>query len=233
MSQTAIILAGGLGTRLNPVVPDVPKSMAPVNGRPFLEYLLDYLLRYSISEVIISTGYLSEKITNYFNDAYKRLSIRYSVEEEPLGTGGAVLKAAGLIQSDTLLVLNGDTLFDADLEMLSIEHAASQADITLALREVPDAGRYGSIILDETGRIMEFKEKSTTTGTGLINGGIYMIRKGLLKELDLPIKFSIERDLFQKICETHFMQGYISNSYFLDIGIPEDYERAQLEFKNL
>jgi D-glycero-alpha-D-manno-heptose 1-phosphate guanylyltransferase len=232
MSQTAIILAGGLGTRLRHMVPDVPKSMAPVNGRPFLEYLLDYLNKYSISNVILSVGFLNDKIISYFGNEYHGLSIQYSIEKEPLGTGGAIVMAAGLTAADTLLVLNGDTLFNVDLEMLSIEHAASQADITLALRMVPDAGRYGSIELDESGRIQHFSEKKPGSGQGIINGGIYLIRKRLFDKMDLPSAFSIERDFFPGFCKTGFLQGYVGDGYFLDIGIPADYEKAQIEFRN-
>ena len=140
-----IILAGGLGTRLNQTVPDTPKPMAPVNGKPFLQYLLNHINEAGFRRVILSTGYLSEKIESYFNIRYKDLELLYSVEDEPLGTGGAVQLAFAQVQTPHFMVMNGDTFFRINLDLLFQKHIEQLADVTMALRQVEDASRYGSV----------------------------------------------------------------------------------------
>lgn len=228
-----IILAGGLGTRLNQTVPDTPKPMAPVNGKPFLQYLLNHINEAGFRRVILSTGYLSEKIESYFNNRYKDLELLYSVEDEPLGTGGAVQLAFAQVQTPHFMVMNGDTFFRINLDLLFQKHVEQLADVTMALRQVEDASRYGSVKFDLNNRILRFTEKSVVPEPGYINGGIYVISSRFFKAQAMPGKFSLERDLFESKLDSGNTFGLIFNDYFLDIGIPADYHRAQTEFHAL
>ena len=229
-NKEAIILAGGFGTRLQGVVKDVPKPMAPVNGRPFLTYVLDYLIDYQYTKVILSVGYLHEKVEEYFGSSYKSLDISYAVETEPLGTGGGIAYAMSFCDCDNILVINGDTLFKANLFALEQFHAKSQTQLSIVLRHVADTSRYGSVSIDGDGHILCFTEKNNATGEGDINGGIYLINKNLLQEIHPPKKFSFEKDLMEKYVRKMYFYAMRSDGYFIDIGIPEDYARAQREF---
>lgn len=228
-----IILAGGKGTRLSSVLKDVPKSMALIAGKPFLEYLIHYLSKQGLFDVILSVGYLKEHIISHFGSGKGEVTIRYSEEEEPLGTGGAIKKALALCRSEYVFVLNGDTLFLADLDKMNSVVSSKQADLVIALREVPNANRYGSVEMDETGSIMKFREKDPVIKPGLINGGIYLLKRSLLDSEGLPEKFSLEQDFFPQVCVRGGAYGQVYHDYFLDIGIPDDYQRAQTEFPNL
>ncbi len=228
-NKEAIILAGGFGTRLQSVVKELPKPMAPVNGRPFLTYILDYLIDYNYTKVVLSVGYLHEKIEDYFGSEYKSLKISYAVENEPLGTGGAIFYALSQCTSENVLILNGDTLFKADLDALQAFHGQHQSALSIILRQVPDTSRYGSVQTDENQRIISFTEKNNSIGAGMINGGIYLINNNLAQQLPLPQKFSFEKDLMEKYVHTMPFYGIASDGYFIDIGIPEDYARAQKE----
>jgi D-glycero-alpha-D-manno-heptose 1-phosphate guanylyltransferase len=231
MTDEAVILAGGLGTRLRDVVSDIPKSMAPVNNKPFLAYLMDYLLKNGIKRVVLSVGYMHEKILKCFHNNYKGIELIYSMESEPLGTGGAVALAMKSVISDEVLILNGDTLFDVDLKGFYDFYIKKHADILLALRFAEDASRYGSVFCDDTGRITAFREKETIPVPGLINGGIYLMKKNYLNLFQLSAKFSLEKDCYAKCCKESYIYGYVTDDYFLDIGIPGDYNKAQNEFK--
>jgi len=237
--KEAIILAGGFGTRLQSVVSDLPKPMASVNNQPFLNYQLNYLKKYGVTKVILSVGYLHEKITSYYQSEYNGLQIAYSIESEPLGTGGGIRKALELCNSNSVLVINGDSFFDIDLHSFSNHHLTFNADCTLALREVENASRYGTIELSPAegnrGRkIISFKEKSNTEGKGIINGGVYLLNKSTyLQKTPDNKNFSIEKNFFEtKLAELNIF-GCIYNNYFIDIGIPEDYNKAQHDFKEL
>ena len=204
--------------------------MAPVNGRPFLTYVLDYLIDYHYTRVVLSVGYLHEKVEEYFGNAYQSLEIAYAVETEPLGTGGGIAYAMSFCKSDNVLVLNGDTLFKADLSALERFHTDSHGALSIVLRHVADTSRYGSVSTDKNGRILQFTEKNNATGEGDINGGIYLINKELLQKISLPQKFSFEKDLMEKFVREMPFYAMRSDGYFIDIGIPEDYARAQREF---
>jgi len=186
----AIILAGGLGTRLSSVVNDTPKSMALVNGRPFLEYLLDYLDVYDINHVVLSVGYKHQDILDHFGKQYKNIQLDYAIEEEPLGTGGGIKKAFDLINGNKALVFNGDTMFRIDLIRLFDFHSSRLSKFSLVLREVDDVSRYGSVEVDENRKVTAFNEKGEKSGKGLINGGVYLISKsffhGYLVSLHIP-----------------------------------------------
>ncbi len=231
MIKEAIILAGGMGTRLRASVPDLPKSMAPVNGRPFLEYVLDYLELYSVKKVILATGHLHDVIELHFGKRYKYINIAYSHETEPLGTGGAVRQAFEQIDGRHAIVMNGDTMFRTNLGKLYDFQLIHQSKLSIVVREVKDAARYGTVEFDETARITAFREKGQQTGKACINGGTYAIQKEFFYSLDLPEKFSLEKDCFEKIYTTHPIYALKCHQFFLDIGIPEDYEKAQQEFK--
>ena len=232
MFKDAVILAGGFGTRLSHVVSDVPKPMAPVYGRPFLCYLLDRLADAGIQRVVLATGYMHEVIETYFGTGYQGLEIIYSNEDQPLFTGGAIRQAAEKIQSEDFVVLNGDTLFDIDFQQLYDFHTSHDAHLSIALRRVEDTGRYGAVTC-ENDRIVAFHEKTDSQGAGDINGGIYAINRAWLLNQDLPTKFSFEKELMQPLAGDPHFYGLSFNDYFIDIGVPEDYFRAQQEFKTL
>lgn len=229
--REAIILAGGFGTRLRSVVSDVPKPMAPVAGRPFLSYLLDDLVRQEYRHVVLATGYMHEKVEEYFGRDYRGMAIDYARETSPLGTGGAIVNGLQHCTEDWITVLNGDTLFKADHGQL-LHKAALAGRLTILLRAVPDAGRYGSVVTDPaTGRITAFCEKNPEIKQGLINAGVYRMRRSLLDGWVLGQKFSFEKEVLQTLSEPFY--AYACDGYFIDIGIPEDYSRAQTELPQL
>jgi D-glycero-alpha-D-manno-heptose 1-phosphate guanylyltransferase len=230
LTVEAIILAGGFGTRLQKVVSDVPKSMALVNQRPFLEYLFDYLISQGVDKAVLSVGYKNEAISRHFRNQYKSLAIQYAVENEPLGTGGGIRLALWKIEGLRALVMNGDSLFKLDYRTLMEFHLKKKADATLALRKLNDTGRYGCVTMNHARRITGFKEKVLSAGPGYINGGVYIIEKYFLMEPEFRGRFSIEKDCFEKYCPYANFFGFASDCYFLDIGIPEDYQKAQHEF---
>lgn len=232
MLKEAIILAGGFGTRLQKVVNDVPKPMAPVNRIPFLNYVFDYLRFYKIQHVVLSTGYLSEKIVEYYKDEFKGIKISYAKEETPLGTGGGIRNAMTKCTTDDVLVLNGDSFFDVDVKSHYRNHIFKQADCTLALRKVDNAARYGTIQLGRLNKIAAFKEKDNVEKEGLINGGVYILNRAIyLNKTEVDTAFSIEKDFYEKRLKELHIFGFEYNGYFIDIGIPEDYKKAQDDFK--
>ena len=231
----AIILAGGFGTRLKRVISDVPKPLAPINGKPFLQYLMDFLNSQNniVDSVILSLGYMSDKVINYFNDKYKDINVIYSVEKEPLGTGGAIKQALDYTSSEDVFILNGDAFFDIDLKSMSQFYVSSVAELVTALKKIDNnAERYGFVEIDESFRIIEFSEKNGNK-SGYINGGVYILKKEIFKQFNIGDKFSFEKDFIEKYFRKIKLFGYISNGYFIDIGIPEDYERAKKEIGKL
>lgn len=231
--REAIVLAGGFGTRLRSVVSDVPKPMAPVAGRPFLAFVLDELKRHAYTHIVLSTGYMHDSIEQAFGKEYSGMSVDYAVEHSPLGTGGAIVNAMQHCTETSVTVLNGDTLFRIDHERLISLATASKSPLTVALRQVPDASRYGSVEVDGEGRIVLFREKAEGIGEGLINGGIYRIGRHLLDGYSVGQPFSFERDLMQQRYATERFFAYAASGYFIDIGIPDDYHRAQTELPRL
>lgn len=227
--KEAIVLAGGFGTRLQGVVKDLPKPMAPINGKPFLTYILDYLIGYGYSKVILSVGYLHEKIEEYFGNQYKTLQIDYAVETEPLGTGGGIAFAMSKCTTDNVLVINGDTLFKVDLNAFEKFFLEKECFLSIVLREVPEVSRYGSVTIGKDNMIVLFSEKGFTEGQGLINGGVYMIQRDWFEQQAPSGKFSFEKDFMEKVYTREQFFAMPSNGYFIDIGIPQDYARAQQE----
>lgn len=228
MSTEAIILAGGLGTRLRSVVADMPKCMAPVAGKPFLHYVIHHLQQQGVTRFIFSLGYLHEVIEEWLAASHPGLEYAVVIEEEPLGTGGAIKLAATKALQQNVLVLNGDTLFGLDVQELNGFHQQSGADCTLSLKPMHDFDRYGVVELDHDYRIASFKEKQHYE-EGLINAGVYTLNVASFLAEELPVKFSFEKDYLEKYFAERKMYGVVQDCYFIDIGIPEDYERAQTE----
>ncbi len=232
MIKEVIILAGGFGTRLSNVVSDLPKCMAPINGKPFLDYQLDYLDVFGIERVILSVGYLHEKIIEHYGDHYKNFKLDYAIEKEPLGTGGGLKLAMKMAKGSLVYVLNGDTFYHIDYKKFLDIHRGMEAKLSIVLRELDDVKRYGSIERDESKRITGFWEKNQKSGKGFINGGVYIFNKRFFESQNLPDKFSLEKDFFEKIYKTEKIYGILCRQYFIDIGVPEDYKKAQDEFKD-
>jgi D-glycero-alpha-D-manno-heptose 1-phosphate guanylyltransferase len=228
MISTAIILAGGLGTRLRSVVADAPKCMAPVAGVPFLKHVIDYLLQQGVTHFIFSVGYMRETIIEFVQEEYTQLNAKFAVEKEPLGTGGAVKLSASFSKEKNVFVINGDTLFTVNLSELSAFHYNHPSECTLSLKPMKQFNRYGVVETYAENRITSFKEKKQYQ-QGLINGGVYAINIPLFLQKELPEKFSFEKDYLEKYVSEQNMFGFTADEYFIDIGIPEDYERAQTE----
>ena len=217
----AVVLAGGLGTRLRSVVKDLPKCMAPVAGEPFLSYVLEWLGRYDVSRVILSVGYLKDDIIHWASSRSFPFEVDYAVEEEPLGTGGAICYALSKCRERKVVVVNGDTFFPVDLDAMPFD-----GPLTVALKPMKDFDRYGAVDLAQNGTVAAFHEKAPVE-EGLINGGVYA-----LNGLDLssfPDKFSFEKDVLEPMSAGGKVRGWVSDSYFLDIGVPEDYALAQTQ----
>lgn len=221
----AIILAGGLGTRLRSVVSDVPKPLAPVAGRPFLQWLLDYMQPYGFGHIVLSTGYMHEKIAEHFGDNYRGMRLSYAVEDKPLGTGGGIRNALNHCEDDEMVVVNGDTFFAIDYSLLEAFFHRQPTRLAVVLRQVADTGRYGRVTLDCCDRISAFAEKDGSHGPGNINGGIYMLHRSLLEEYSGEGAFSFEHDIIAPRVAQEPVYAYVATDFFIDIGIPEDYRR--------
>ncbi len=214
----AIILAGGFGTRLQSVVSDVPKPMAPINGRPFLYYLLKNLKQSGFSHIIFAVGYKKEFIIDYFKDEFIGMKISYSIEETPLGTGGCIKKALGLANEDYVWVLNGDTYVD-------FEYKDNINTFSMVLKKMEDFERYGEVKVSSSNRIISFEEKKYCN-SGYINTGIYLFPKNIFNSFKIGDNFSLERDFFSNNLDKLNIKALFTEGYFIDIGIPEDYRKA-------
>lgn len=228
MIKEAIILAGGLGTRLKNTVPDLPKCMAPVADRPFLFYVINYLRSQGIERFVFSLGYKHEIIEDYLNDQFSTLNYQFSIEEEPLGTGGAIQLACSKTDNENIVIANGDTLFKADLHEAWLFHNHNIAECTLLLKPMRDFDRFGVVEVSEDNLVISFREKQFYK-TGTINGGMYILDKNKFLDEEFPSKFSFEKDYLEKYYSQRRIYGLIQDDYFIDIGIPEDYNRAQSE----
>lgn len=229
MITQAIILAGGFGTRLRSAVPELPKCMAPVNGRPFIAYVIERFQRQGITDFIFALGYKSEDFESLLS-SLSTLRYQLSVEQEPLGTGGAIKLACNVATSDNVMVTNGDTLYKADLSSLSGFHREKDADCTICLKPMQQFERYGVVEINEEKRITSFKEKQYYD-SGYINAGVYALNRKQFLQEELPGKFSFEKDYMQALYKERSMFGNVQDEYFIDIGIPEDYSRAQEELR--
>jgi D-glycero-alpha-D-manno-heptose 1-phosphate guanylyltransferase len=230
----AIILAGGFGTRLREAVPDLPKPMAPVAGKPFLAWQLDYLIQSGITRFILSVGYKAQTIRGYFGDQYRGNAVIYVEELEPLGTGGAIQLSLQQAKQERVFVLNGDSLCHADFTQLRMLNNNSNG-VGIVVKHVDNAGRYGAITFDRsTGLVTSFGEKSSTA-PGFINAGIYDIPTNLFDNIKTKTPFAFETAVIQKLV-SKTLYACESGDFFVDIGIPDDFNRAQkdipLQFRN-
>lgn len=224
----AIILAGGFGKRLQSVVSALPKPMAPIGGKPFLAYLLDYLQLQGVTRVILSVHHLHETIQSYFANAYRSIDIVYAIEDQPLGTGGAIVHALKMLATkQPVWVLNGDSFIKLDYRAMYQQHQTQHAKLTIALRPVKDCLAYGKVSHRQHD-IISFQEKSQK-GPGLINAGVYLLQANLFENFSLPSAFSFETDFLQAQVQTIQPKAYFAEDYFIDIGIPEAYARAERE----
>jgi D-glycero-alpha-D-manno-heptose 1-phosphate guanylyltransferase len=224
----AIILAGGLGTRLRSVIPDLPKPMAPVAGRPFLAWVLDRLADAGFRRVVLAVGYRHEAIRDHFGTAYRGIGLAYSVEEVPLGTGGAMRLALGHITESPVFVLNGDTYLEVDYAAMLAAHVANGVGLTVAVARVADVSRYGSLSIGDD-RILAFLEKGSQ-GPGYINAGVYLMARGILDAFPIGTSLSFENELLVPRVAQLRPLAFRADGLFIDIGVPEDYERAQRLF---
>lgn len=226
---TAVILAGGLGTRLRSMVSDRPKPMADISGRPFLDYLVERLLSYRISKIIVCVSYMKENIISYFGEKYDD-KIQFSIEETPLGTGGALAKASELLPlSSSALVLNGDTFLPVDYTELRKFHESNCADMTLVLARSSNP-QFGGVVIDEHFRLIEFG--STQSKSGLVNAGVYWIKKSTFDLLPKGKEFSLEKEFLPRFVKQAKVYGFISEKMFVDIGTPQSY-MALLENRDI
>ena len=220
----AIILAGGEGKRLRPVINDIPKPMAPIKGKPFLEYIILQLKSQNLKDIIISTGYKGSIIKNYFQDGGNwDLNIEYSEEDKPLGTGGALRKAGELIDDEQFIVMNGDSFFDIEFKQLISFHEEKQAVATISLAYAETIERYGHVEIGNDGEITKFVEKGNSVSAGHVNGGIYILNSELINKIPLG-QVSLETEVLPNLINRGLF-GMKFKSFFIDIGKPEEYQR--------
>ncbi|MBV8077550.1 MAG: nucleotidyltransferase family protein [Planctomycetaceae bacterium] len=219
---TTAILVGGLGTRLRTVVSDRPKALASVQGRPFLAFLLDQLVEARVRDVVLCVGYKAEQVREVFGAEYKTLRLAYSSDPEPMGTAGALRIAIRLFTSSPVLVMNGDSYCDTDLNAFRAWHDARRSSASLLLTSVPETARYGRVQIDELGHVTCFEEKGGVAGPGRINAGIYLIDRDLLQSIPAGRPVSLEREVFPGWIGRN-LYGFSSPGRFLDIGTPESY----------
>lgn len=227
--MTAVILAGGLGTRLRSVVADRPKVLAEVKGRPFLCYLLDQLTCAGLRDIVMATGYFAGAVSEVLGTHYREAELHYSVETEPLGTGGALRLSLPFLASDTVLVLNGDSYCALDFAAFASSHDTRGAALSLALAEVADVTRYGAVEIEKDGSIASFMEKGRRAGRGLINAGIYLVSRRIIAGIPQGKAVSLEREVFPEMVGNG-VYGFPTTGKFIDIGIPEDYRAAEKFF---
>jgi len=225
-----VILAGGLGTRLRPLFPHYPKVMVPVNDKPFLRYLIEQVQSFGACRIILALGYLNEVVQQYVKSQnWKNLEIVTSVESTPLGTGGALRSVSPFIKSENVLVMNGDSFCESNLEAFCAWHFERDADATLLLTKTSDTKRYGRVQVDADGLVLNFEEKGGKSGPGWINAGVYLLNHRLFLTIPVSGTVSLEREMFPAWIGRG-LYGYKSQGRFLDIGTPESYAAADLFF---
>lgn len=229
MITEAIVLVGGLGTRLRSVVGDLPKCMAPVNGIPFINFIVSYLRNEGIQKFIFSLGYKHEIISAYLDKSFPEINKIYVIEELPLGTGGAIKKAVLEVKGKDVIIINGDTLFNIDLAQLSNAHRDFSGDCTIALKQMTMFSRYGTVELNSDLSVKAFNEKKYCE-KGMINGGIYALDVTDFLQQPLGEIFSFENEFLQKNAGAKKFYGMESDHYFIDIGIPEDFNKFQQDY---
>lgn len=224
-TEEAIVLVGGLGTRLRAVVSDVPKPLAPVSGRPFLAWLLDHLADNGMRHVVLAAGYLADRVVDSIGREWRGMRVDYSIESIPLGTGGAVRQACSMLCGDAAHVLNGDTFLRYDMHLLELDTLDFGADLGMALAWVDDVSRYGAVVCED-GCVEGFREKGGS-GPGYINAGSYYLTSAAIGALPEKAAFSFEEKILLPLTEAGRVYGFEATREFIDIGVPEDYRRAQ------
>lgn len=227
-ATTAAILAGGLGTRLRAAVADRPKVLAEVNGRSFLTYLLEQLADGGVRRVVLCTGYMADAVRETIGGRFREMTIEYAEESAPLGTGGALRLALPLLGSDPILVMNGDSFFDADLASFAARHRASGGSASILLAETADVGRFGAVAIARDNTVVRFEEKGGR-GPGLINAGIYLFNRTVIAAIPPGEETSLEREVFPRLVGRG-LHGFPQHGRFIDIGVPSDYEGAAAFF---
>ncbi len=232
-NMECIVLAGGMGTRLRGTIGELPKCMAPVGGAPFLSYLFRYLSSQGVTKVVLSLGFKSEVVIDWLRQSATTLpfAIDWVVEAEPLGTGGGIRLAMAKCSAPEVFVLNGDTLFLIDMLKMQAD-GAGKMEATLALKPMQDFSRYGIVQTNDSDTITSFQEKMPRE-SGDINGGIYLLRRDLFLQRTFPPKFSFEKDYLEQYVSEGVFAGWRSDAYFIDIGVPEDYQRAKADFQSI
>ena len=232
----AVILAGGLGTRLKSVVSDLPKPLAPIHQRPFLEYQLDYWINQGVTEFYLSVCYLAQKVKSHFQDSYKGCKISYIQEPAPMGTGGAILYSLSQFQDQKsdVVILNGDTFVEVDFDAMLASHKGSGSSLSIALRVVECNDRYSGVELDKNDKITQFCQRKESSETLLINAGVYLLKPKLFSSYQWKCgeRFSIEDDFFPEVIKSKNVYGYVTSGKFIDIGVPKDYEKSKSFFKD-
>jgi D-glycero-alpha-D-manno-heptose 1-phosphate guanylyltransferase len=226
-TDEAIILAGGFGTRLRSVVKDLPKPLAPVAGRPFLAHVLDLIAGQGIRRAVLATGFMADRVEQELGHDWHGMQLVYSPETEPLGTGGAIAKAMPLLAGDAFFVLNGDTFLSLDYAALDRAARAADRSMCMALAAVPDVARYGAVVVEDA-RVTGFREKGQP-GPGFINAGVYRLRHEVQERFPATANFSFETDVMAALVAAGQVSAFAQTQRFIDIGVPEDYERAQTE----
>ncbi len=227
-NATAVILAGGLGTRLRSVVADRPKVLAEVGGRPFIEILLDQLVVEGVKSVVLCTGYLGNQVQDRLGASYRAMALRYSREPQPLGTGGALRLALPMLETDPVLVMNGDSYCETRLDAFANWHASQNVPATILLMETDDTRRYGRVEVDHEGRVLSFSEKSADVAPGWVNAGIYLLSRALIGSIMSERAVSLEHEVFPEWVGRGLC-GFRSRGRLWDIGLPESYARAGAE----
>lgn len=219
------ILGGGLGTRLQPVVNDRPKVMALINGRPFLTYILDQINDAGLKDVILCVGYMGKDIESKIGLTYRNLSVHYSYEYKPLGTGGALRNANDFLNSDSILIMNGDSYCQYNLNEFWFFHEQNNVFASILLTFVNDSSRYGRVSINDHNHVLAFEEKGSFAGTGWINAGIYLIKREIISEIPDKRFVSLEKEIFPSLIGKK-LYGFMNDGRFLDIGTPDDFAKA-------
>lgn len=227
-----IVLAGGLGTRLQGVIGAIPKCMAPVAGQPFLFHVFQYLSQQNCKRVILSLGFKHEYVLSWLNEYQWPFVVDYVIESVPLGTGGGISLALTKVHEEQVVILNGDTMFRVDLPAMMHFHKQKGALLTLALKPLENFERYGVVCTDTQGLVLSFEEKKHYQ-EGTINGGVYVINRKVFQQKERPEKYSFEQDFLEVAIAEQCLYGYVSNEYFIDIGVPKDYSQAQIDFAQM
>lgn len=226
-----VILCGGKGKRLREVVRGIPKPMASVSGKPFLELIIRYLSNFGLNNFVLATGYKGESISRYFKSISKnKIKLVFSREKKVLGTGGAVKNASKFIKSSPFFVFNGDSFCEFDPRDFLSFHIKNHASVTILLAKVRNGSDYAEVKIDQSNRIVRFREKNKMVKSSLINSGVYLFNKSVLKKMPSNRKFSLEKEFFPKILNEKIL-GYHNQGFFIDIGTPERYLKANIAFK--